>query len=223
MPFGLSLAPFWQQMMSVPIAAMFRQFGIYSWIHVDDLIAAHEDRYFLFVVTMYVKHLLGESGILLNLPKSSLLPSTKVEFLGAVWNQAGITRDLSVTNNCYKLIYRIFYEPITYKQAQMAAGFLNYYSAFAGTAYVFITFFLHHWDSMKSYPWLLNLLIDIFSFTFISFNSSVNILAKDTLPLFSIHCDASETGVAAVDLCNGRAFAYPVSYNKPIYVKEFEA
>jgi hypothetical protein len=28
MPFGLSLAPFWQQMMSLPIAAMFRRFGM---------------------------------------------------------------------------------------------------------------------------------------------------------------------------------------------------
>jgi hypothetical protein len=54
-----------------------------------------------------------------------------------MWHQKGITRDLEVTNNCFKLIFRIFHEPITYKQAQMAAGFLNYYSLFAGTAYVF--------------------------------------------------------------------------------------
>ncbi len=42
-------------------------------------------------------------------------------------------------------------------------------------------------------------------------------------PVLSIHCDASETGVAAIDVVFGKAYAYNVDYNKPIFVKEFEA
>ncbi len=60
MPFGLSLAPYVQQMMSVPIATIFRCFGI----RVDDLIAAHEDKYYLFVCCAYVCDRLRRSSIL---------------------------------------------------------------------------------------------------------------------------------------------------------------
>ena len=43
MPFGLSLAPFNMQVMANYIAAAFRRYGIYAWIHIDDIIAAHND------------------------------------------------------------------------------------------------------------------------------------------------------------------------------------
>ena len=223
MPFGLSLAPFVQQMMGNPIAAMFRKFGLYSWIHVDDLIAAHEDRYYLFVVCAYVTDLLRKSGVRVNREKSVLIPRTSLEFLGAIWSQNAIERAPHITKTINTLIFRMATQPLTLKQVEQASGFLNYYISFAGIAYPFITFFMRHWQSIRSCQWYFPLLFNIFNIKKLFYNSGPSILASRVHPLVCIHCDASETGVAAVQLDGPLAFHYNIDYAKPIYVKEFEA
>ena len=75
MPFGLSLAPFVMQIMANYIAAAFRQYGIYSWVHIDDLIAAHDDQALLGVATRDIVARLTRSQIKLNPYKSIIVPS----------------------------------------------------------------------------------------------------------------------------------------------------
>ncbi len=149
--------PYAQQMISVPVAAIFRRFGIHAWIHVDDLIAAHVDQCYLFVVCAYVTHSLSLSGIKMNREKTCVVPHREVEFVGTTWTQAGIRRFYH-----FKLIYRGTTEDLSLKQVQMAAGYLNYYCSFAKTSYQFVTYFLRHWESIKNDQ-------GIFNFWFIFF------------------------------------------------------
>jgi hypothetical protein len=50
LPFGLSIAPFFMQILANYISLQFRQKGMFAWMHLDDLIVAHDDMVLLKVV-----------------------------------------------------------------------------------------------------------------------------------------------------------------------------
>lgn len=70
------------QMFANYIAEKFREFGIFAWIHVDDLLAAH--KIFLYAITSFITFLLMKSGIRVNTEKSQLEPAKQIEFLGSL-------------------------------------------------------------------------------------------------------------------------------------------
>lgn len=103
LPFGLSISPFFMQMFANYIAEKFREFGIFAWIHVDNLLAAHDDKIFLYAITSFITFLLMKSGIRVNSDKSQLVPATQIEFLGSIWTQ----RTLCIWTLCIHVNYFI--------------------------------------------------------------------------------------------------------------------
>jgi hypothetical protein len=96
LPFGLSIAPFFMQLLANYISLQFRQKGMFAWMHLDDLIVAHDDLILLKTVLKDVLNRLDRSGIQINQEKSQLEPTTSIEFLGTVWTKEHITRKTEI-------------------------------------------------------------------------------------------------------------------------------
>ena len=221
MPFGLSLAPFMMQIMANYIAAAFRKFGVYAWIHIDDLIAAHDDQALLKRATRVILDKLKKSMIKLNPYKSVIVPSRCVVFLGATWTKDRIVRAPSVDEHIQKALSFIAetnLSSVPLKRIQMLAGFLNYYLVFAGRPYFIITFFLKNYINFNQHKewWLL----------------IVNQLAKYNTILFEypqelekvLHVDASPQaiGICYEDNSWGCTIENPCK-QAPIYAAEIVA
>jgi hypothetical protein len=129
LPFGLSIAPFFMQLVTNYISKYFVENGCFSWVHLDDLIAISDDEFLLITVLRTVLEKLKKSNFLINEKKSSLIPSKQIEFLGALWSKKQIERlpkvDLQI-NNILQFITNTR-KSYSLKKAQQIAGYLNYY------------------------------------------------------------------------------------------------
>ncbi len=74
----------------------------------------------------------------INTKKSVLTPSHEVEFLGAKWDGAGVTRTEEATKAVYEVLAYVYNNDIELesKMHQRIRGFLNYYMGFAGNVHV---------------------------------------------------------------------------------------
>jgi hypothetical protein len=84
------------QLLANYISLQFRQKGMFAWMHLDDLIVAHDDLILLKTVLKDVLNRLDRSGIQINQEKSQLEPTTSIEFLGTVWTKEHITRKTEI-------------------------------------------------------------------------------------------------------------------------------
>ncbi len=92
-------------------------------------------------------------------------------------------QDEVIMSNFFKLIYRIATETFTLKKVEMEASYLNYYVAFAGTAYQFLYSLMRHWQSIMDCQWYFPILINVFSIDNLFFNCDPSIIASKVHPL----------------------------------------
>ena len=127
LPFGLSIAPFFCEILTNYITKYFSDRKVFSWVHLDDLIAVSDDKNLLKEILNEVLMKLQRSNILINKKKSSLTPKNSIEFLGANWAKEGITRVSKVDYQIIEIINFISRRKRSYslKKGQQIAGYLN--------------------------------------------------------------------------------------------------
>ena len=98
-------------MMSNYITKYFNDKGVFSWVHLDDLIAISDDQNLLSTVLKEVLFKLTQSNILINRNKSVLIPVQEIEFLGAKWSKDRITRlpkvDQQINHQFYNSLQKV--------------------------------------------------------------------------------------------------------------------
>ena len=75
----ICISPFFIQIFSNYIAMAFRKAGAFAWVHVDDLIAAH-DKATLHQIVKDVVNALVKSEIRINYKNSHLITTKKLSF-----------------------------------------------------------------------------------------------------------------------------------------------
>lgn len=91
----------------------------------------------------------------LNQKKSLLVPTEKIEFLGAEWSNNGeIKRSASGTRLTEILLKKVKESPPPQKELEIIRGFLFFYSAFAGHLHGIVLPWLAMLESMRDmfYP-----------------------------------------------------------------------
>ena len=86
LPFGLSSAPWVFTKTTRPVVATLRELGLRVIIHIDDILIIANTESLLRDHIMGVVYLLENLGFVLNYPKSQLIPTQEIEFLGFVVN-----------------------------------------------------------------------------------------------------------------------------------------
>ena len=224
LPFGLSISPFFMQMIANYIADEFRKFGIYSWIHVDDLIGGHCDKYLLTFITEYITFKLMKCGIRINNEKSQLIPTPQIEFLGSLWTQTNVRRLKTVSKTMQLILHQILHtvEAPNLKRAQQIAGFLNYYLCFAGRIYLLITFYLHNYKFFEPYKeWWVRQVQSLMQFDSIRCNAFLkpSFATKEV----NIYADASSTHIGLYNKQTDQGSTIKALPGANIYVNELYA
>ena len=134
LPFGLGMAPSACQTFLESILRYIRKRTPYVHGHIDDILVGARSKRLL---TRIVNDLLirfKRIKWIINEKKCSLDPQRSLVFLGSVWNGAGIQREMEATFWVTALIEALgsTVKPLKEKQAQIIAGYLNYYLQFAG-------------------------------------------------------------------------------------------
>ena len=129
MPFGISIAPFVCKTMLNGIIKWIRERTNFVWGHIDDIIIGCESRRAMQSLVDKLLAKLDKAGWRVNKDKAVLVPTRKIEFLGATWRKNGVKRLPKVTQNLYKLIKAIPHIKGE-KQTQRAKGYLQYYLQF---------------------------------------------------------------------------------------------
>ena len=225
LPFGISIAPFFMQMMSNYIVKHFTDKGLFSWVHLDDLIVISDDPTLLQSALNEVLFKLMQSNILINHKKSVLIPTQEIEFLGAKWNKDRITRLPKVEHQIIKIINFISHSRKTYslKKAQQIAGYLNYYLAIAGPSiYKVVTFYLHNYDNFeRAKEWWSLAVRKLLAIKHMIYNKRQALEACSTVE--TVHVDASLTTACSFFITNQEVVTEPTTYTAPIYVAETHA
>ena len=86
LPFGLSSAPWVFTKTTRPVVATLRELGLRVIIYIDDILIIANTESLLRDHIMGVVYLLENLGFVLNYPKSQLIPTQEIEFLGFVVN-----------------------------------------------------------------------------------------------------------------------------------------
>jgi len=225
LPFGLSIAPFFMQLVTNYISKYFTQHGCFSWVHLDDLIAISDDEPLLIAVLRTVLGKLKKSNILINTSKSSLVPSKQIEFLGALWKDKQIERLPKVDERINNILQFINNTRKSYslKKAQQIAGYLNYYLAIAGNSvYKVITFYLHNFSSFYSYKQWWSLAIRKLLHIKVMLYNKQQIIESCEIQHI-IHSDSSLTTAAVYHVQEDYVQIETLSYRAPIYVGEIHA
>jgi hypothetical protein len=225
LPFGLSIAPFFMQLVTNYISKYFVQNSCFSWVHLDDLIAISDDEFLLVTVLRTVLEKLKKSNILINISKSSLIPSKQIEFLGALWKATKIERLPKVDEQISNILHFINNTRKSYslKKAQQIAGYLNYYLAIAGNSiYKVVTFYLHNFSSFSSYKQWWSLAIrKLLKIKVMLYNKQKTIESCTIQHI--IHADSSLTTAAIYHVQEDHVELQSLSYQAPIYVGEIHA
>ena len=202
LPFGLSIAPFFCQILTNYITKYFSDRKVFSWVHLDDLIAVSDDQNLLKEILNEVLMKLQKSNILINKKKSSLTPKHSIEFLGANWAKEGITRVTKVDYQIIEIINFISRRKRSYslKKAQQIAGYLNYYLAIAGpTVYKIVTFYLHNFNLFNSHKaWWSLMVRKLLTINKMNFNKAARLERCNII--HQLHVDASLTHAALYDI-----------------------
>jgi hypothetical protein len=225
LPFGLSIAPFFMQLVTNYISKYFNENGCFSWVHLDDLIAISDDKPLLIAVLRTVLEKLKKSKILINTSKSSLIPSKQIEFLGALWKATKIERLPKVDEQINNILNFINNTRKSYslKKAQQIAGYLKYYLAIAGNSvYKVVTFYLHNFSSFSSYKQWWSLAIRKLIQIKVMLYNRQQIIESCSIQHI-IHSDSSLTTAAVYHVQADYVQTQPLSYRAPIYVGEIHA
>ena len=90
MPFGLGTAPVLMSALVTSFAQQLRQHFQFTWAHMDDFIIADNSKR-PFQLLPHILRLWESAGIQINRAKSLLQPHRKLEALGAVWSNSGLS------------------------------------------------------------------------------------------------------------------------------------
>ena len=77
-------------------------FKVFVWGHLDDLIAAHQNKKFLRKVSDQLVYLYNLVKWELNLKKTQLVPTGMITFLGATWTRDRVVRSEKATDTMNK-------------------------------------------------------------------------------------------------------------------------
>ena len=91
LPFGLSTAPFTFTKLTKPAIRVLRQVGVRIVVYLDDMLLTAQSEYQLLQDVATTMWLLVALGFIINLPKSVLMPSTQLEYLGFLINTQTMT------------------------------------------------------------------------------------------------------------------------------------
>jgi hypothetical protein len=133
MPFGLNIAPYVQQKAMDSITSYLKQLTPYCYGYMDDILIASQNKSFLKSIVERLLFKLTKAKWKINASKSILQPQESVEFLGAIWNDKGVTRSAKATKAVEEILsftYNNEY-PLKSKLHQRIRGFLTYYTGFA--------------------------------------------------------------------------------------------
>ncbi|XP_033222544.1 uncharacterized protein LOC117176414 [Belonocnema kinseyi] len=86
LPFGLSSAPLAFSRISNWLAGQLRKRGVRVMVYLDDFLLANQDKHLLIQQLKEIVNFLTFLGWKINVPKSILVPSRKLEYLGIMWN-----------------------------------------------------------------------------------------------------------------------------------------
>ena len=91
LPFVLSTAPFTFMKLTKPAIRFLRQVGVRIVVYLDDMLLTAQSEYQLLQDLATAMWLLVALGFIINLPKSVLMPSTQLEYLGFLINTQTMT------------------------------------------------------------------------------------------------------------------------------------
>ena len=86
LPFGLTSAPRVSTKITKPVVGALRQMRIHLIIYLDDILIMHQEREHLMQLTSLLCQMFEALGLIVNIDKSQLTPSQKIEFLGFLVN-----------------------------------------------------------------------------------------------------------------------------------------
>ncbi|RNA26186.1 Retrovirus-related Pol poly from transposon opus [Brachionus plicatilis] len=132
MPFGLSIAPYIQQMLLNAVLTFIRKYTRFTYGHLDDLLIAHRDQAKLQVLVNVLRAKLRQAGWVLNTKKSVLNPVKRLTFLGAEWDGLGIRRSQEASKFVRDMSFSLLTNDPKGRALARVRGYLNYYGGFAG-------------------------------------------------------------------------------------------
>lgn len=94
LPFGLSSAPYMFTKLTKPVASLLRTLGMRIVLYLDDMLLVAESTELVRRMLATALELLVCLGFVINLEKSVLIPSQKLEFLGFVLDTRGMSISL---------------------------------------------------------------------------------------------------------------------------------
>ena len=197
LPFGASISPYVMQTFLNAITKYVRNkyHHIYTWGHLDDLIVAHHDASLLSSIASELHYLFKLVKWEINYKKSVLIPTQEITFLGASWSPLNVQRAKGATQAMSFIWSQIKHlkSPLGGKPLERIRGFLNYYSAFAGSFFTVVNRVLLAKDRRP--------FDKIFKFLINKDTIFLNIpRISEAIIFVNFASDATETQIAAVEM-----------------------
>ena len=139
MPFGLGTAPVLMSALATSLAQHLRQHFQFTWAHMDDFIIADNSKR-PFQLLPHILRLWESAGIQIKRAKSRLQPNRKLEALGAVWSNSGLSITASRQPSVLQAIEALPTTRPGWSRHKQHMGLLTYVTPFLpGTPYALTT------------------------------------------------------------------------------------
>ena len=129
LPFGLSLAPRVFTKLSKVVSTVLAKMGVTTLMYLDDWLVYSPSKEKTLTNVRVAMKVLGEMGFVINVPKSSLVPSQQLDWLGIRWDTVSATLSLSPDNRLRSLSHlrrALFSRTLSRRQWESLLGVLNF-------------------------------------------------------------------------------------------------